>query len=78
MMSFLDRLKSLFSGGSSPPDDHAGHSHDAPRTGESNLEASAGLPPSPVDPLGSPAPEAAPDPVTPPPPPPPPSDPDKL
>jgi hypothetical protein len=77
-MSFLDRLKSFFSGGPSPADDRAGESHDAPRAGESNLEASVGLPPSPVDPLGSPAPEAAPDPVTPPPPPPPPSDPDKL
>jgi hypothetical protein len=75
-MSFLDRLKSFFSGESSPADDRAGHAHDAPREGESNLEAAAGLPPTPVDPLGSPAPEAAPDPATPPPPPP--SDPDKL
>jgi hypothetical protein len=60
-MSFLDRLKSFFTGGSSAPDDDSGHAHDTP--------------PTPVDPLGSPAPEAAPDPVTPPPPP---SDPDKL
>jgi hypothetical protein len=77
-MSFLDRLKSFFSGESSPADDRAGHAQDAPREGESNLEAAAGLPPTPptpVDPLGSPAPEAAPDPVTPPPPP---GDPDKL
>jgi hypothetical protein len=76
-MSFLDRLKSFFAGESSPAEDRAGHAHDAPREGESNLEAAAGLPPTtPVDPLGSPAPEAAPDPVTPPPQPP--SDPDKL
>jgi hypothetical protein len=72
-MSFLDRLKSFFSGSG---DDHAGHSHDEPHAGESNLEAAAGLPPTPVDPsAGSPAPEAAPEPVAPPPPP---SDPDRL
>ncbi len=70
-MSFLDRLKSFFSGSG---DDHAGHAHDEPHAGESNLEAAAGLPPTPVDPLGSPAPEAAPEPVAPPPP----SDPDRL
>ena len=73
-MSFLDRLKSFFSGGPSP-DDHAGHAHDEPHAAESNLEAATGLPPTPVDPLGSPAPEAAPEPVAPPPPP---SDPDRL
>ena len=75
-MSFLDRLKSFFSGGSSPADDRTGHARDAPHADESNLEAAAGLPPTPVDPLGSPAPEAAQDPLTPPLPPP--SDPDKL
>ena len=75
-MSFLDRLKTFFSGGSSSGDDHPGHAHDEPHAGGADLEAGGGLPPTPVDPLGSPAPEAAPDPVTPPPPPP--SDPDKL
>ncbi len=74
-MSFLDRLKSFFSGASPATDDRAGHSHAA--RDESNVEPSAGPPPS--DPLGTPAPEAAPEPVTPPPPaPPPPGDPDKL
>jgi len=68
-MSFLDRLKSLFSGGSTPGgDDRVGRSEDAPMPADSNLDASLGLPPSPVDPLGSPAPEAAPDPTPSPPP----------
>ena len=70
-MSILDRLKSLFSGSG---DDHAGHDHDEPHA-ESDLEGAAELPPTPIDPLGSPAPEAAPEPATPPPPP---SDPDRL
>ena len=74
-MSILDRIKSFFSGGPSPEDDRAGHAHDEPHAGESNLEAAAGLPPTPVDPLGTPTPEAAPEPVAPPPPP---SDPDRL
>jgi hypothetical protein len=63
-MSFLDRLKSFFSGGDG---DRAGVSQDEPRAGETNLEASLGVPPSPVDPLGTPAPEAAPEPPMPPP-----------
>jgi hypothetical protein len=27
-MSLLDKIKSMFSGGSSDPDDHTGHDHD--------------------------------------------------
>jgi hypothetical protein len=65
-MSLLDRLKSFFSSGSGAPEEIVGRADDA---------GASAVPPTPVDPLGTPAPEAAPDPVTPPPPP---SDPDQL
>ena len=70
-MSLLDRIKGLFSRSPTEArgaDDRVGRSDDAPRTGESSVEASLGLPTAPVvDPLGTPVPEAAPEPVMPPP-----------
>ena len=68
-MSLWDRIKKLSKGsiGARDADDHVGRSDDRPRAGESNVEAALGLPTAPVvDPLGTPVPEAAPEPVTPP------------
>jgi hypothetical protein len=49
-MSFMDKLKAMFSGGSESPD------HDHPAA----VEDVPPVPPTPVDPLGSSMPEAGP------------------
>ena len=56
-MSLMDKIKSMFSGGSDASDDsHAGHSH---ARDQEDL-AVGDVPPPPVDPLGSPMPGAPP------------------
>ena len=49
-MSFMDRIKSLFSGGSSDADGHAGHDHS--EAGHSHEPVAPPMPPA--DPAGLP------------------------
>ena len=48
-MSFLDKIRSLFSGGSSAPDAHAGHDHSG-----HDHDHSHETPAMPADPVGTP------------------------
>ena len=65
-MSFMDKLKSLFSGGSGADahdHSHDGHDHSHDGHGHSHAEEAAAAPaalgtPAPVDPLGTPMPGA--------------------
>jgi hypothetical protein len=56
-MSLLDKIKSMFSGGSSDTTDaHAGHDH----AGQDKSPEPAAPPTAPADPAGMPTPDAAP------------------
>jgi hypothetical protein len=49
-MSIMDKIKSLFSGGSASTDDHAGHDHSGHDHDHSHDEPAAAMPPA--DPAG--------------------------
>jgi len=55
-MSFMDRIKGLFSGGSSDADAHAGHDH----SGADHTHEPAAPPTPPADPAGMSTSDAAP------------------
>ena len=58
-MSFMDKLKAMFSGGSDAHDrDHSDTGHD--RANEHEDLAVGDVPPAPVDPIGTPMPGAPP------------------
>lgn len=57
-MSFMDKLKSMFSGGSSH-DDHAGHDHAHDHAGHDHSHEPVAPPMPPADPAGMPTGEPA-------------------
>lgn len=56
-MSFMDRIKSLFSGGSSDGDAHAGHDHSS----AGHTHEPVAPPQPPADPAGMPTGDSAPE-----------------
>jgi len=68
-MSFMDKLKAMFSGGSDSHDhshddhSHAGHGHDHDHSHDAGAEVPA-TPAAPLDPLGTSMPEAGPVPTS--------------